>query len=99
MCQISLSNLIFVFLRVGGTVGATITCPLEVVKTRLQVKYKLNSCAWFFVTCLSSELQVVFCLPICQISNSSFYCRKTGFDSLSSSAMMFTDNLQSSILC
>ena len=25
-----------VFLRVGGTVGAVITCPLEVVKTRLQ---------------------------------------------------------------
>lgn len=26
----------FVFFRVAGTVGAIVTCPLEVVKTRLQ---------------------------------------------------------------
>ena len=36
--QISVRNMTFYFLvnRTGGTVGALITCPLEVVKTRLQ---------------------------------------------------------------
>lgn len=28
--------ILFVFFRVAGTVGAIVTCPLEVVKTRLQ---------------------------------------------------------------
>ena len=36
---IIMSNLSFILFSVGGTVGATITCPLEVVKTRLQASF------------------------------------------------------------
>lgn len=29
---------VFVFCRLAGAAGTTVTCPLEVVKTRLQVR-------------------------------------------------------------
>lgn len=37
ICKKNLSISMNPFSRIGGTVGATLTCPLEVVKTRLQV--------------------------------------------------------------
>lgn len=40
ICKKNLSISLTPFFRIGGTVGATLTCPLEVVKTRLQVGYE-----------------------------------------------------------
>lgn len=40
ICKTNLSISLNPFSRIGGTVGATLTCPLEVVKTRLQVGYE-----------------------------------------------------------
>lgn len=40
ICKKNLSISMNPFSRIGGTVGATLTCPLEVVKTRLQVGYE-----------------------------------------------------------
>ena len=42
ICKKNLSISINPFSRIGGTVGATLTCPLEVVKTRLQVGYEAS---------------------------------------------------------
>ena len=41
-CVLVLISFGFLIYRIGGTVGAVLTCPLEVVKTRLQ-----SSCASF----------------------------------------------------
>lgn len=46
---IEFSLTLFVHFRIGGTVGAVLTCPLEVVKTRLQ-----SSVATFEPVCLQS---------------------------------------------
>ena len=50
----------FVF-RVGGTVAAVVTCPLEVVKTRLQVTKLISK----FLQTISSNVANNYCyLPL-----------------------------------
>ena len=50
--------LISFFFRVGGTVGAVLTCPLEVVKTRLQ-----SSVATFQPMYIQTNLSQVNLIP------------------------------------
>jgi hypothetical protein len=49
-------NCPFLFISMGGTLGAVITCPLEVIKTRMQVPIDFCFCGFFFFFyCFSNE--------------------------------------------
>ena len=62
-----------IFCSVGGTVGAIVTCPLEVIKTRLQSSIPVFRPA---VACLSGTGTVTFSYSVEKVPAGILACTK-----------------------